>query len=240
MRLAVFAALRWECRAVLSHLRQPTRESIDGTGVWRGRAGDHEVWLVQTGVGPERAERSARRILNREAFDLCLSTGCAGALAEGLMPGAVVIATDVVLGEQRHSIPSQWSEQIEDRCRVGELQHQRGTFFCSPRVLATQNDKAAARRSSGAIAVEMEGGGIATAAAAFAVPFAAVRTILDSASADLPESGDLMNPESGGLNWRRTVRQLASPSRVGQLLNLGIGMRAAERSLNRFFKIYFA
>ena len=64
-RIAIFAALQWECRPVLRHLRRVTRERHAGVTVWRGTTAACEVWLVKTGMGlatcRHRGARAERR-----------------------------------------------------------------------------------------------------------------------------------------------------------------------------------
>ena len=54
-RVAIFAALRWECRPVLRHLREVRRDRLGHFPAWAGRARHGEAVLVQTGIGETHA-----------------------------------------------------------------------------------------------------------------------------------------------------------------------------------------
>jgi hypothetical protein len=60
------------------------------------------------------------------------------------------------------------------------LESSTGAILSSPRVIPTAAAKRAAKQHSGAIAVDMESAAIALEAAAHGVPFAIVRTVIDS------------------------------------------------------------
>ena len=54
-RVAIFAALPWECRTVLRPLREVRRTRLGAFTMWQGRASEREVWVVKTGDGDRRA-----------------------------------------------------------------------------------------------------------------------------------------------------------------------------------------
>jgi len=240
--MAIFAALRWECRPVLRRLRQSQRNRLDAFTVWRGRTTHHDVWLMKTGVGPDRAAQAAQAMISAGPFHLFMSTGCAGALADDLNPGDLAVATRVLADPAGplFETDSVTREGINRAATRAALRTSMGPVLCSPHVLVTTAAKRAAA-AHGSVAVEMEGVPIAACAAAHGVPFVSVRAILDSADTELQHSGRFVEPQTGAIKPLALAGYLAShPRAFGDLLALQRMMNTAEHSLNRFFDAWFA
>ncbi len=236
-RIAIFAALRWECRPVVRRLRQAVRKNVGNRTVWVGAAPNREVWVVKTGVGLERAALVADAVVAGEHFDLVVSTGCAGALAARLEPGHLAFATAVRHAGGGDPWPCDAAAR-EGLVRAAEgagLRSCAGPFVCSPTVLASRAQKRAAA-ADGAIAVDMEGASIAACAAAAGVPFAAVRAILDTADTELADDGAFLDPDTGAVKPLALAGYVARrPSAIAQLLAMQRMMSAAQRALDTFF-----
>src|SRR5262245_31906413 len=94
-RIAIFAALQWECRTALPAVAQLRRTRIGAFTVWQGHAAQREVWVVKTGMGVQRAGAAVDATCAAQSFDLIVSTGCAGGLAPVLQPGDLTVATSI-------------------------------------------------------------------------------------------------------------------------------------------------
>ncbi len=237
-RIAIFAALQWECRAVLRHLRRVSRGRLGAFTCWQGRASRHEVWVVKTGVGVRRAAAAVEAIGDPRGFDLFMSTGCAGGLAPELHPGDLALATSL-LGDGTHeAMPTDAIQRARARqaAAASGVRGVEGPIRCSATALVTANQKRLAA-ADGAIAVEMEGGPIAARAAVAHVPFVSVRAILDAAEHELHVPGTLVDPATGAARPLALAGHLAThPSAIGELLALRRMQRAARESLERFFE----
>jgi adenosylhomocysteine nucleosidase len=242
-RIAIFAALQWECRPVLRHLRQVRRERLADFILWRGATPACEVWVMKTGIGVQHAGAAARVVSDRTRFGLFVSTGCAGALTETLRPGDVTVATAVVSNPSGRAFHTD-AGQHERACRAAAgaaLRTTVGRVLCSPQMLASATAKRTAATEFDAVAVEMEGAAIATCAAERDIPFLSIRTILDTADTELPHAGRFVEPESGALKPLALAGYLAThPSAVPQLLAMQRMMNAAQKSLEQFFAAWFA
>ena len=241
-RIAIFAALGWECRPVLRQMRQVIRERAGDFTVWRSVTSRHEVVLVKTGMGIVRAEAAARSIGNGGDCSLFMSTGCAGALAAELVPGDVVVATAVVAS----SSDGQFDTHTEHRGRAeraaqrAALRVTTGPALCSPQALLTALHKRTAAAQYGAVAVDMEGESIAAEAARRAIPFILVRAILDTADTELKHTGRFIDPQTGAVRPLALAGYVAThPGAVTDLLAMQRMMRAAQASLERFFAAWF-
>ncbi len=210
--LLVFYAFPREI-AVLKRRLGSTVAALDrGQGLDGFRAaveGFGAAVFVATGIGPRRAREAARRALSVfPKTRLVIGTGVAGALADGLAPGDLVLADRVLSAREepedrnRHRRGAMPSEAIAEdgahpertlaigarersHCarvlRSAGLAFSTGAILTSHRVLAHPHAKHAARAATGAIAADMESAELAFEAAARGVPFAVVRAIMDAA-----------------------------------------------------------
>ena len=242
-RIAIFAALQWECRAVLQQMRQTSRERAAGFTLWRGSTPRGEVVLVKTGMGLAQAEGAARAIRARGEFELFMSTGCAGALAAELAPGDVAVATAIVGNHSRGRFETH-GEHCARAQRVAEraaLRVTTGPVLCSPHALATAEQKHAAAVQHGAVAVEMEGASIAAEAAARGIPFISVRSVLDTADTELRHAGRFIDSRTGAVKPLALAGYIAiHPGALTDLLAMQRMMHAAQSSLERFFAVWFS
>jgi nucleoside phosphorylase len=237
-RIAIFAALQWECRSAVRPLRQVRRSRLGPFTVWQGSARRYEVWVVKTGIGMERAAAAVDAVGDLTRFALVMSTGCAGGLSLQLAAGDLVLATAIVCesaptGRATHPALRAQALRIADAAglRVSE-----GTVVCSATALASAAAKRAAA-AGGAIAVEMEAEPIAARATRAGVPFLSVRAILDPAADELCIPDVLADATTGNVRPLAAARYLAAhPNAIPQLIGLRRLQRAARESLERFFE----
>ncbi len=240
-RIAVFAALQWECRAVLSQLRGVHRMRVGGFRAWRGAAPRHDVWVVKTGVGLQRAAAAASALGDPGRFARIISTGCAGGLVGELETGDLVVATATRCdGGAPAASDAALRLRAVRAAAAARLRCTEGPTACRATALATTVDKRAAARD-GCIAVDMESASIAAYAAAAAVPFLAIRTVLDGVDDELPASPPLLDATTGRVRPLALVAHLAGhPATLAQLLALQRMQRVSRSSLERFFAAWLA
>lgn len=240
-RIAIFAALQWECRAVLGHLPQLRRGRVGAFTSWHTQINGCAVSIVKTGVGVTRAAAAVGALGDLGAYSLIVSAGCAGGLDAALQAGDLVLATALsgdgaVAALPTDAIRRAGARQIASAAGIRTVE---GPIVCSATVLATVAEKRAAA-ARGAIAVEMEGGPIAAAAAAARIPFLSVRTVLDGAEHAVAIPPGLMDPASGAVRPLVTAAYLAThPRAIVELRALQRLQVAARDSLERFFTDWF-
>jgi hopanoid-associated phosphorylase len=137
--------------------------------------------VAATGGRPFAADDHAMKLIDRGATAL-LSLGIAGGLAPGLPTGAVVVATSVVVRTGSIATDEGWRARLT-RGISGAIS---GTVLGADRTIARAQQKAELFARTGALAVDLESGGVARVAKDAGVPFAVVRAIADPASSDLP------------------------------------------------------
>ncbi len=151
------------------------------------RLNGRELAMIATGIGHARASRTAAHAMEQfPAAELVIATGVAGALAEHLRPGDLVLVDKIIadaLGDQiprEIAIAREQLDSIAAALDAKHLRHVRGAMLTAGRVLPGAREKAAARAETGAIAVDMETAALAAEAARRGIPFVSLRTILDA------------------------------------------------------------
>lgn len=217
--------------------------SLETTALTRQklRAGERirlggDDWVEVCGVGPEQASRSARALLRAGAEGLVSWGFCAG-LDPELRTGALVLPR-AVIGAGLGEIPVDpwWHEQVWGR--VSPRIDASGQRLAECReVLIGPWDKAALLRDTGAVAADMESAAVGRAAREAAVPFLAVRAVVDPADLALPEAAVDAPGRDGTLRLRALVRGLLSrPADLPAMVCLGIAFHRARATLAEFYR----
>jgi adenosylhomocysteine nucleosidase len=219
-KVGVVAALEAEARTLGPAVRR--RDGLLSLG--------DGALLAISGMGGALAAAAARSLVEAGAGAL-MSFGLAGGLDPLLSAGTVVLPSEVVSrGGARFLTSTAWREQIE-RAIGRHRPVAGGVLLTSPQPIDAVADKAAAFRETGAAAVDMESAGVAEVAAAYGLPFIAVRVIVDTAADVLPRA--VMAASRGGhVNIPRLIGGLAAaPLDLIALMRLARAYRAATRSL---------
>ncbi len=240
-RIALFAATVWEVRAVRAGLPPGREKRLQGHRVFIGTAGAREYWLVQTGVGPVNAARTAAWLLQYVQVELAVSTGFACALVPaevgGILAGWRVSSRG---GEQAGGDVCDVPGGERDLCEEALRRHvpgiRFGRFLSVDRIAWRATDKQAYARASGAIALDMESAAIAIECRRTGVPFLAVRAVSDLLDEDLPVDFNLFLTPGG---WAKGVAtMLTTPSSVRGLLRLRRQSRLAAGRLTDCVRAY--
>ena len=175
------------------------------------------------------AAAAARRLAEAGVVGL-VSFGFAGGLDPKLSAGAVICPAEVICGSgARFAASTDWRERLRAANAARPLLA--GLLLTRAAPLDSVADKASAFRETGAVAVDMESSAVAEVAAAFGLPFLALRVIVDTAADVLPQSV-LDASRAGNLNMRRLLSGLAlAPWELLALIRLAQRYRAATLSL---------
>jgi nucleoside phosphorylase len=234
--VVVFVAVPWERRAVRSALGASGSPVAPGT--WTlGLAGGRSGVLIEMGIGAWRARAAALAAPKARAW---VAMGCSGALATWLGRGQAIAADEVVVLDG--------GARVVDRVALaggpfaGAAAHRgvrviAGPIAASPDVLTTAGAKAAAAAASGALAVDMESGALATVARDRGVPFHSLRAVLDLADESLPFGPDVVDERTGTVRLGPAIRTLALPSQWPVAVRLVRGQRAAARALGALARV---
>jgi adenosylhomocysteine nucleosidase len=193
-----------------------------------------------SGMGCAAAGMAARRLVEAGARAL-VSWGMAGGLDPDLQAGAVCVPREVVAPDgMRFATASSWRDALTASiasCRPVAS----GALLTCMQPIAGVAAKAAARRETGAVAVDMESSAVAEVAAASHLPFMAIRVIVDTALDAIPSSvmgAGTAAGESGQIELGRLLLGLArSPGDLLPLMRLARRYRAAMGSLRSVGKL---
>ena len=161
-----------------------------------------------------------------------ISFGVAGGLDPTLKSGDVVVATEVLAGDNRWLTGLTLNEELIASVALGRRRVVRGGLAGAEQILSARSLKAALHLETGAAAVDMESHIAAAYAAEAGLPFAALRVISDPASRALPPLALAAIKPNGDIDLRKVLRGLArNPATLRALVSTGIDFSRALKSL---------
>jgi len=233
----------WEFAAVRAAFPHGRIETCAGRPLYVADAGGGECWVLQTGVGPQKAEAGARAVFQRQSFSLSLSTGFACALTAAEI-GDVLMGTEVAMVDSVNAgLPGYCEVPGSERDRFcaavgGTRQGSRclhGRFVSVDRIVGPASDKEALAQRTGAVGLDMESAALAREAGVAQVPFAIVRTVSDLREEELPLDFNLFLRPTGWLKGIGAV--LAHPAAsLSGLLRLRQQSTLAAQNLTRVLR----
>ena len=215
MKFGIIAAMEEELKTLLLTLEDKKEVVVLGKTYYEGRIGQHEVVLVQSGIGKVMSAMSVAILAETFGVDAIINTGSAGAVSEGLAIGDVVIADRLVyhdvdvtaFGYAYGQMAGQELYFLADSDLMAKLQavlaqegqeSHRGLIATGDSFIADPDRVAAIKHHfPEVLAVEMEGAAIAQAAQAAGKPFMVIRAMSDTAQGDANISFDEFILEAG-------------------------------------------
>jgi len=215
--IGIVTGLAFEANSLKRHLPEPQAFAVACSG------GD-----------AARALSEGRRLIQEGAIGL-VSFGTAGALAPALMPGEVIVATEVIAASGGAVAAERaWCDALAAAASAQGLPLHLGAIRAVDQPVASAEAKTALHRSCGALAVDMESGAVARAARDAGLPFAVLRVVIDAAGRDLPPAAMAAMAPSGGINIGGLARELwREPRQVTGLISLARDAAVARRALGR-------
>jgi hopanoid-associated phosphorylase len=189
----------------------------------------HTRLVVSTGGRLLVADTKAGELLERGATAL-VSFGIAGGLAPDLAPGTLVIGSAVVVRLGTVATDAAWSARLAAALPEART----GLVLGGDRILGDARQKAALFARTGALAVDLESGGVARAATAAGVPFVVLRAIADPAARDLPPAALIGLNAEGGIALGAVLASLwRDRAQLPRLLQVARDARVARAALLR-------
>ena len=150
------------------------------------------------------ADAAARRLID-EGCEALVSFGLAGGLDPALRPGALIVPTAVIAGDDALCRPIR-------TCRGCWAARRRTSCLAPMRSWRASAEKRRLHQRTGAAAVDLESGAVARVAAARGVPFAVLRAICDPAERALPPAALAALDARGAIGvWRVVASLVARP-----------------------------
>ena len=205
--------------------------------------GAAEVTVLITGVGTQAAAQAMDLMMRMadkdQYFDVCVSSGLAGALCDTLSVGDVIAPKELIV-ELKHA--GQGAERLEVDGELRQLALGRGAknancLFTTDEILvkASQKKSCASRAQS----VDMESFEIVKAASAWGARSVVIRAISDSATEDLPINFNLTLTEQKEVSLSKVLIQLAkNPLAMPSLIRFGRQSKRAGVVLAEFLESY--
>jgi nucleoside phosphorylase len=224
-------------------LRHFSSIDYDGLPLWRTTIGSTEVTALLTGVGAPSSAQAMGLMMNmadhNKYFDVCISSGLAGALCDNLKVGDV-IAPKSLIAESAYA--DLQSEELKVDADLRKLALDGGAvsadcLFTSDRMLVKATQKSAC--SSRAQLGDMESFDIVTEAYAFGARSVVVRAISDSAKEDLPIDFSATLSKNHQISLPKVLLELLkNPLALPSLVRFGKQSQQAAERLAKFLDGY--
>jgi nucleoside phosphorylase len=205
--------------------------------------GGTEVTVLITGVGAEAAAQAMDLMMRmadkNQYFEVCVSSGLAGALCDTLRVGDVIAPKELIV-ELKHA--GQVAERLEVDGELRQMALGRGAknancLFTTDEILVKASQKKSC--SSRAQSVDMESFEIVKAASAWGARSVVIRAISDSATEDLPINFNLTLSEHKEVSLLKVLGQLAkNPMALPALIRFGGQSKRAGALLAAFLENY--
>lgn len=224
--IAVTFALPAESSEFLKLLEDRTRAGQ----IISGRIDTVHVQVLHTGVGGKVARERTAAFLRHEQPRLLISSGFAGAVAEQLEIGDLLIAENF---SDMDLVASAAASLAERPVHVGRL-------ATASMIVDSPVDRSEFAQQSGAAAVDMETEFIAAECAARGVPMLSLRAISDSAAAPLPApAGVLFDLNRQQTSYAALLLHIVkNPAAIGRLVRFASQIAAARRSLTGALELF--
>jgi nucleoside phosphorylase len=226
-------ALGWERAAIARDIDVRPFGRVGGALLLKGFDRHGGIWILQTGMGGERAEAAMRWIADTVRPTTVLSTGCAGALADSLVTGDMILAEEIV-GAQgiARATDATWCERYRAAAVDAGLRFRRGRLLTVPAILSRSEEKRRLGKETNALAVEMEGAAIADWCRNAGVRFAAARVILDPLETSIPVEIPAVTSHFGRLSTGALLRAVTRrPALIPELARLAVASAKCRRAV---------
>ena len=228
MKIGIIAAMQEELVYLVQHLENAKKETVLGNSYHTGKVGSVELVLVQSGIGKVMSAMSVAILADHFQVDAVINTGSAGAVANGIAVGDVVIAdklcyhdVDVTaFGYDYGQMARQPLYFESDKKFISLIQESLskldqtwhlGLIATGDSFVAGEDKiKVIKEHFPQVLAVEMEGAAIAQAAHALNLPFLVIRAMSDNANHEASISFDEFIVEAGRRSAQALIRLLES------------------------------
>lgn len=215
MKIGIIAAMEQELKLLVENLDNKAEHDVLGNTYYEGDLGNHQVVLVQSGIGKVMSAMSVAILADHFGVDAVINTGSAGAVAHELNIGDVVVADKLVYHDvdvtafgydygQMAGQPlyfesdKRFVETFEQVLNEANVASKIGLITTGDSFIAGQDKIDAIKAAFPEVqAVEMEGAAIAQAAHNLHKPFIVVRAMSDTAAHDANITFDEFILEAG-------------------------------------------
>jgi nucleoside phosphorylase len=214
-----------------------------GLKLRRATVGTAEVTVLITGVGVQSAAQAMDLMMRMadkdQYFDVCISSGLAGALCDTLGVGDIIAPKELIV-ELKHAALRDERLEVDAELRqlaLGEGAKNANCLFTTDEILVKASQKKSC--SSRAQSVDMESSEIVKAASAWGARSVVIRAISDAATEDLPINFNLTLSAQNEVSLPKVLMQLAmNPLALPSLIRFGKQSKRAGVLLAEFLERY--
>jgi len=239
MNIAVITAMPEETRAILKATGPAESLKVGPLAAFRCRVREHDLLLVEAGMGFKNAAAAAEALLGTARPDLLISAGLCGGIAPELRVGDVAVGRELCIvaeGAVRQvpvEIAAAAHTFIARQAATGERVFA-SLFAGTPSIMAKKQLAALLPPGAPCPVVEMESGAIAIVAAEHGIPFMGIRTVSDPADEELGFSLEEFTDSRLRIRPHKVALTiLRKPWIVPQLIRLARNSRIATDCLSR-------
>ena len=189
-----------------------------------------DMVVVCGGIGLEAARRAAEAVIGLYHPALLQSVGFAGALDSSLQVGDIFMPTVV--------IDSRDSSRVEVEIDGATAPQQRSSSLVTFMDVAGMQQKASLAKSYGAQAVDMEAAGVAAAARAHGIAFAATKVISDELTFEMPHMARFFDARGQFRTASFAAFVALRPTLWRRVAQLARNSRKAARALGEHLERY--
>jgi nucleoside phosphorylase len=222
--------------------RKFDRQNAEGLDLWKSFIGNSEILVVLTGIGDNSAsimELMLRVANSNRSFDICVSSGFAGALRPDYLPSDIVVAKLLKSNAVQADLGRDWLETDKHLVQLALAHGAKAAeaFYTAERVLTTADEKSVL--AAKADVVEMESFDVVKEGSAWGARSVAIRAISDRAGEDLPIDFNRTIASDKRVSVPRVIAEIAkNPSSLRPLIRFGKQSHRAAEALARFLETY--
>lgn len=192
-----------------------------------------KLLVAYAGTGAKNAVAATELLISKGATQL-VSWGCAAALSPSLKPGDLVLADSLIdVDDTAIMVNRSWHNYAKNLL-TPFIKVKTGKLTESLNIVSSGKEKQQLQLITEAIALDMESIAIAKTAEKKALPFLAIRAIIDPADMDLPRAISYAANAEGDIILSRLLLFLAlHPTELPGLIRLGFYFNAAKTTLKR-------
>lgn len=198
MKIGIIAAMRKELDLLLLLVKEVKEETIDGTTYYSGTIGNHQVTMMQCGIGKVNAALGTIAMLNNYSLELVINSGVAGGADKSVNVMDVVVCETVAYHDiwcgpgTDYGVASGYPKFFEAPKEIVALategnnpQIRKGLICSGDQFIASIEEVNHIKGNfPAALAVDMESASIAQTCYMRNVPFFSIRVISDSPGAN--------------------------------------------------------
>lgn len=208
MEYGIICAMEEEIKTLVEKLANKQEQSIADMKYYTGTINEHEVVLVQSGIGKVQAAVNTAFLINNFQVDCIINSGSAGGIGDGMHVGDVVLSTgtayhdadSTAFGYKIGQMPgqpqifkadAQLRAAVKKAAEKNNLPVREGLIVTGDQFInSTAKINQIKKNFPDALCSEMEGAAVGQVAHEFNVPYLVIRAMSDVGDEEASQSFD--------------------------------------------------